>query len=148
MRSAAQELAEEDPEPQRDPAAEAGALIRRDAFLRAENKRLLACLTAASVDAEHDCAEIHRLASELVIVGIRLAENTAALQEVTGALREYRYAVKHAHAAGVALGEARAAATREAPRQRRVHVEYGNVFWPHGDNFIWLHSSPSWRRSS
>ena len=20
--------------------------------------------------------------------------------------------------------------------------EYGNVFWPHGDNFIWLHSSP------
>ena len=26
--------------------------------------------------------------------------------------------------------------------------EYGNVFWPHGDNFIWLHSSPSWRRSS
>ena len=21
-------------------------------------------------------------------------------------------------------------------------LEYGNVFWPHGDNFIWLHSSP------
>ena len=25
---------------------------------------------------------------------------------------------------------------------RDLRAEYGNVFWPHGDNFIWLHSSP------
>ena len=53
-----------------------------------------------------------------------------------------------------------AAATHMSPRSVRDHLhkagiagwleirhregkksEYGNVFWPHGDNFIWLHSS-------
>ena len=29
-----------------------------------------------------------------------------------------------------------------AANRLNAHPEYGNVFWPHGDNFIWLHSSP------
>ena len=33
-------------------------------------------------------------------------------------------------------------------QERAQMREYGNVFWPHGDNFIWLHSSPRCCRSS
>jgi hypothetical protein len=105
MRGAARTLAPDEPEPPRDLPGEAAALIAGAAALQAAGERL--------ADRDDPAAVVEM--SNLVM---RYGENSAALREVADALREHGFAVRHAHAAGVALGEARAAA-RMVPRQRR-----------------------------
>jgi hypothetical protein len=59
--------------------------------------------------------ELHRLASEAVILGIRLAEHSAALREAAAA----QYVRDAAYAAGIEAGQAMQRGSRRAPAHRR-----------------------------
>ena len=93
VRSAARKAAPDEPDPERDLAAEAVAQIQEDARQQQQTRRLLAQVAAAVAASGHDCAEIDRLTSELVIKGIRQAERNAAMGELSAALRDHAAAL-------------------------------------------------------
>ena len=112
MRSAARKAAPDEPDPERDLAAEAVAQIQEDARQQQQTRRLLAQVAAAVAAADHDCAEIDRLTSELVIKGIRQAERNAAMGELSAALRDQAaatFADDSKFSAGVSHGRQMAA---------------------------------------
>ena len=116
MRGTARTPARDDPEPPRDPCAEAAALIAGAAELQCAGRDLSARLAAGGCDPD--------LVMELANLVMRYGENSAALREAAEGLRGNAYAVRHAYAAGAAAERDRAAAAAVVPRQHHRRARH------------------------
>lgn len=128
MRSAARK----EETPGRDLTAEAVSLIREGARLRAQNQRQMDMLTAAALASPRDCAEIERACHEMVLTGIQVAANTAALDGLADALHDAAAATYAADAfAGLAVQLEDEARGRQVPAQRRPPGRQGPLMLVH-----------------